>query len=113
VILGVYAVQGFFKLIGWLIPSTKSREFALFLFYAAPTLLVIGIVSIGFVVLLNAAGKQAAVPVGGTDAAAKAIGEAIANALTRYQGKRPPATQHNALIISIADFERALRHKLP
>lgn len=90
-----------------------SREFALFLFYAGPTLLVIGIVSISLLVLLHKAGKRAAASMEDTDASTNAIGAAIANSLTRYQAKRPPTSHHSNLTLNLADFESALLHKLP
>lgn len=90
-----------------------SREFALFLFYAGPTLLVIGTVSVGLLVLLHKAGKRAAVSTEGADASTNAIGAAIANSLTRYQAKHHPTSQHSNLTLNLADFESALLHKLP
>jgi hypothetical protein len=113
IILSVYAVWGFFKLIQWLIPSTNSREFALWLAYGGPTLFFIGIVVVSFAMLFHASVKQATVPLEGTKAPAKYIGAAIANSLTRYQAKHAPTPEHSNLTLSLADFESALRQNLP
>jgi hypothetical protein len=97
----------------WPFDVSISREFALFLFYAGPTLLVIGIVLVGLFVLFHVAVKQAPVPARDANALAKAIGTAIANSLTRYQAKHPSTPQRNTLTLTLADFESALLHKLP
>jgi hypothetical protein len=47
--LGLAGILGFFQLLQWLVPSTNSREFGLWLFYAGPTLLALGV---GLLVLL-------------------------------------------------------------
>jgi hypothetical protein len=104
---------GFFKLIQWLILSTNSREFALWLAYEGPTLFFIGIVVVSFAMLFHASVKQATVPLEGTKAPAKHIGAAIANSLTRYQAKHAPTPEHSNLTLSLADFESALRQNLP
>ena len=90
-----------------------SREFGFWLIYAGPTLLCIGIVVLGLVILCNVSVKRTAVPIEGTEAPAKHIGTAIANSLTRYKFKHPFTSQHNTLTLSLADFESALLQKLP
>lgn len=90
-----------------------SREFAFFLIYAGPTLLIIGIALLSFFILIYEAGKRAAASTEGINTSTKAIGTAIAGSLTRYQNKHPLTLQHNTLTLGLIDFERALLHKLP
>ncbi|MGI4760510.1 MAG: DUF7662 domain-containing protein [Janthinobacterium lividum] len=111
IVLGWYGIKEFFKLIGWLIPSTQSRDFGLWLFLAGPTLLAIGAVILGLLLLVNAAGKRAAAS--STDAFATQLGKALGDCLTRYQSKHNAPTQHTTLGVNLADFERALTRKLP
>lgn len=113
IVLGWYGIQGFFNLIAWLIPSTQSREFGLWLFLAGPTLLVIGAFMLGLLLLVNSAGKRAAASVSNTDAFATQLGKALGDCLTRYQSKHSAPSQHTTLAVDLADFERALTHTLP
>jgi hypothetical protein len=94
-------------------PFHISRQFVFLLINEGPTLLVIGIASISFIILLYEAGKRAAASVDGINASTKDIGTAIANSLTRYQAKHPLTPQHNTLTLNLSDFESALLHKLP
>lgn len=108
IILGWYGLQGFFKLIGWLIPSTQSRDFSLWLILAGPTLLATGAVVLGLLLLVNAAGKHAAASTGNHEAFATQLGKALGDCLTRYQSKHNAPPQRTALAVNLADFERAL-----
>ena len=49
--LGLAGILGFFQLVRWLVPSTNSREFGLWLALAGPTLLAIGVGILGLLVL--------------------------------------------------------------
>ena len=113
IILGWYGFLGFFQLLGWLIPSTKSRDFSIWLILAGPTLLAIGAVSLGLLLLVNAAGQRAAASTSSRDAFATQLGKALGDCLTRYQRKHSAPTQRTALAVNLADFERALTGKLP
>lgn|GEM_PF-4250376 len=113
IVLGRYGFLGFLQLLGWLIPSTQSRDFSIWLILAGPTLLAIGAVILGLLLLVNAAGQRAAASTSSRDAFATQLGKALGDCLTRYQSKHSAPTQRTTLVVSLADFERALTGKLP
>lgn len=56
--LGLAGILGFFQLLQWLFPSTNSREFGLWLAFAGPTLLAMGIGILGLFLLVYRVAKR-------------------------------------------------------
>lgn len=51
IVLGLAGIWGLLQLLHWLVPSTNSREFGLWLALAGPTLLAMGVGILGLLVL--------------------------------------------------------------
>jgi len=112
-VLGWYGVQGFFKVLGWLVPSTNSRGFGLWLVYAGPTLLAIGGGFLGLFLFAYKASQRPAVPVADPAAFDRNVGKALSECLTRYWHKHNAITPQATLAVNLADFERVLAYPLP
>jgi hypothetical protein len=106
--LGWYGFVGFLKLLEWLYPDADPREFALWLVYASPTLLVIGGSFLGLLLFAHSTSKRPAVPVADPAAFDRNVGKALSECLTRYWHKHGGAT----LAVNLADFERVLAYPL-